>query len=322
MKSKLSRVIVLISLIFISFVFPVLAQEYPNKPVTLVIPYPAGGSTDVTGRVLATAVGKFLGQPIIVENKSGGGGTVGVNLVITRPADGYTLGIFPSAPIAVAAHMGKLNFHPLDDMTHILRYSGYTFGIVVRADSAWKTVQDFLQYAKQNPQKVSFGSPGVGTTGHLAMEELSMLAGVRLIHVPYKGVAETNTALLGGHVDIVSDSSGWAPMVDAGKFRLLATYAQQRLVRYPQVPTLKEVGYDLYYSSPLEIIGPRGLPRAVVEKVHEAFKKGMDEPDYQNTLKKFDMPNIYLNAEDVEKADRQEYERLGKVVLKLGLQPK
>jgi tripartite-type tricarboxylate transporter receptor subunit TctC len=247
---------------------------------------------------------------------------VGVNLVITRPPDGYTLCIFPSAPIAVAAHMGKLNFHPLDDMTHILRYSGYTFGIVVRADSPWKTVQDFLQYAKQNPQKISFGSPGVGTTGHLAMEELSMLAGVQLIHVPYKGVAETNTALMGGHVDIVSDSSGWAPMVDAGKFRLLATYAQQRLARYPQAPTLKEVGYDVFYSSPLEIIGPKGLPRAVAQKVHEAFKKAMDDPDYQNTLKNFDMPNLYLNAEDVEKADRQEYERLGRLVLKLGLQPK
>ena len=322
MKTKLSRVFVLISLVFISFALPVLAQEYPTKPVTLVIPYPAGGSTDVTGRVLATAARKFLGQPLIVENKAGGGGTVGVNLVITKPPDGYALCIFPSAPIAVAAHMGKLNFHPLDDMTHIIRYSGYTFGIVVRADSPWKTVQDFLQYAKQNPQKVSFGSPGVGTTGHLAMEELSMLAGIQLIHVPYKGVAETNTALMGGHVDIVSDSSGWAPMVDAGKFRLLATYAQQRLVRYPQVPTLKEVGYDVFYLSPLEIIGPRGLPRAVVQKVHDAFKKAMDDPDYQATLKKFDMPNIYLTAEDVEKADRQDYERLGRLVLKLGLQQK
>ena len=177
MKTKLSRMIVLVSLIFTPFAVPVLAQEYPTKSVTLVIPYPAGGSTDVTGRVLAAAAKKFLGQPLIIENKTGGGGTVGVNLVITRPPDGYTLCIFPSAPIAVAAHMGKLNFHPLDDMTHILRYSGYTFGIVVRADSPWKTVQDFLQYAKQNPQKVSFGSPGVGTTGHLAMEELACWPG-------------------------------------------------------------------------------------------------------------------------------------------------
>ena len=149
-----------------------------------------------------------------------------------------------------------------------------------------------------------------------------MLAGVQLIHVPYKGVAETNTALMGGHVDIVSDSSGWAPMVDAGKFRLLATYAQQRLVRYPQVPTLKEVGYDAFHSSPLEIIGPKGLPRAIAQKVHDAFKKALDDPDYQDTLKKFDMPTIYLDAEEVEKADRQDYERLGKLVMKLGLQKK
>ncbi len=302
--------------------FPAWGAEYPTKPVTLVIPYPAGGSTDVTGRAFAHAVKPLLGQPVIVENKTGAGGTVGIHLVSTKPPDGYTLGINASSAVAIAAHMGKLQFNALEDLTPILRFSGYLFGLVVRADSPWKTIQEFLQYVKANPQKLSYGTPGMGTTAHLAMEELSLLAGLQLIHVPYKGVAESTTSLLGGHVEAISDSSGWAPLVDAGKFRLLVTYGQQRIARYPQVPTLKEIGYDVVYPSPLEIVGPRGLPKPIVQRLHDAFKKAMEDPDYQAALNKFYMSNIYLNTEDVEKANRQDYERLGKLVRRLGLQKK
>jgi len=321
MKPNLNRLIGLINLIFISFVFPVLAQEYPNKPVTLVVPYPAGGSTDVTGRALANAARKYFGQPIIIENKSGGGGSVGPSLVIAKPADGYTLGIYSGA-LPIAWHMGKLNFNPIEDVTHIVRYSGYIYGLVVRADAPWATIEDLIKYAKANPGKVSYGTPGVGTNPHLVMEDLALLTGVQWVHMPFKGGAETNTALLGGHVDAVSDSTGWAPMVDAGKFRLLVTYGTQRIARYPQVPTLKEAGFDMAYPSPLEIIGPKGLPMEIVKKVHDAFKKGMEDPEYQGVLKKFDMPMTYLGGDELEKADREDFDRMGKIVQKLGLNKK
>jgi tripartite-type tricarboxylate transporter receptor subunit TctC len=321
-KSKVLGLIVLLSFSLVC-TLPTLADDYPTKPITLIIPYPAGGSTDLTGRALANAARKFLGQPIIVENKSGGGGTVGPSLVITKPPDGYTLGIYPANAAFISAYMGKLNFHPLDDMTHIVRYSGYLFGLVVREDAQWKTMAELIQHAKQNPQKVSYGTPGMGTSPHLAMEDLGIQAGgIQWIHMPYKGGAETNTALLGGHVDSVSDSSGWGPFVDSGKFRLLAIYSSQRSPRYSQVPTLKELGYDVVYPSPLEVIGPKGMPKAIVQKLHDAFQKAMDDPDYQAILKKFDMPMLYLNPEDLEKADRHEYEKIGKVVQKLGLQKK
>jgi tripartite-type tricarboxylate transporter receptor subunit TctC len=206
--------------------------------------------------------------------------------VISKPPDGYTIGI-SSGAVTIAYHMGKLNFNPLTDTTNIIRYTTYVFGMVVRDDAPWKTMQEFVKYAKENPGKVTYGTPGVGTNPHLAMEELSILTGIQLVHMPFKGGAESNTALLGGHIDAISDSTSWGPLVDAGKFRLLVTYAPQRMPRYPQVPTLKEAGYDMVYSSPLQIIGPKGMPKPVVAKLHDAFKKSLNDPDYLSILKNF-----------------------------------
>jgi tripartite-type tricarboxylate transporter receptor subunit TctC len=299
-----------------------LAEEYPSKPITFVVPYPAGGSTDVTGRVLANAAKKYFGQPIIVENKGGGGGTVGPNLVIAKPADGYTLGIMASTTVTISWHMGKCNFDPIGDVKHIMRYTGYLYGFVVRADSPWKTFQDFVRYVKQNPEKVTYGTTGVGTGPHLAMEQISFLAGMKMTHVPYKGGAECNSALLGGHVDSVSDSTSWGPLVDAGKFRLLVVYTGTRSARYPDVPTLKELGFDMVFPSPLEIMGPKALPQPIVQKVHDSFRKAIEDPEYQAVLKKYDMTTTYLNSEDCEKADRKEAEDLKKIVTLVGMYKK
>ena len=270
---------------------------------------------------MVNAAKNYLKQPIVCENKAGGGGTVGPSLVISKPPDGYTIGISHGAA-TIAWHMGKLNFNPLEDSTPIIRYTSYVFGLVVRADAPWKTIQELVQFAKQNPQKVSYGSPGVGTNPHLALEDLSMVTGIQLIHMPFKGGAESSTALLGGHVDAVSDGASWGPLVDAGKFRLLVTYGEQRMQRYPTVPTFKEAGYNLVYSSPLQIIGPKGMPKPIVAKLHEAFKKALDDPDYLSILKKYDMTLNYLGPEDLDRAIRQESEQIKRVVQKLGLDKK
>ena len=304
--------------LILAFGWPAIAAEYPTKPINLVIQYPPGGSTDLTARALANAARKYLGQPVICENKSGGGGTVGVALVAAKPADGYTIGVVSSSP-TIAYHMGKLNFNPIDDLTHILRWAGYLFGTVVRADSPWKTLPELINYAKQHPKTLTYGSPGVGTPPHLAMEELSSLAGMQLLHMPYKGIAECNAALLGGHIDIISDSSGWAPLVDAGNFRLLATYGYQRCARYPQVPTLRESGYNLVSPGPIGLIGPKGLPKPMVQRLHDAFKKAMDDPEFLAVMKSFDMSTLYLNSEDYEKFVREDSARIQKLVQKLGL---
>jgi tripartite-type tricarboxylate transporter receptor subunit TctC len=321
MKSRLFSGILVISALILAGAIPGGAQEYPTKPVSFIIPYPAGGSTDLTGRALANAAKNYLKQPVVCENKAGGGGTVGPSLVVSKPPDCYTIGISHGAA-TIAWHMGKLNFNPLEDTTPVIRYTSYVFGLVVRADAPWKTIQELVQYAKANPQKVSYGSPGVGTNPHLALEDLSILTGIQLTHMPFKGGAESNTALLGGHVDAVSDGASWGPLVDAGKFRLLVVYGEQRMARYPNVPTFKEAGYNMSYSSPLQIIGPKGMPRPVVAKLHDAFKKAMDDPDYQAILKKYDMTLNYLSPEDLDKAIRQESDQIKRVVQKLGLDKK
>jgi tripartite-type tricarboxylate transporter receptor subunit TctC len=320
LRNGLGGFLLITSLIF-ALALPAFAAEFPNKPINLIIPYPPGGSIDLPSRALANGTGKRLGQPIICENKAGGGGSVGPSIVISKPPDGYTLGIITSSP-TIAYHMGKLNFNPVEDVTHIMRWGANPFGIVVRSDSQWKTIQDLLQYAKQNPKKVTYGSPGVGTPPNLAMEELGLAAGIEWTHMPYKGVAENNAALLGGHIDVISDSSGWAPLVDAGKFRLLATWGSQRLSRYPQVPSVKETGYNVVSSGIVAVMGPKGIPKPIVQRVHEAFHKAMDDPEFQAVMAKFDMGNLYLNTENYEEFVRQDFEKIGKLVKTLGLDKK
>ena len=310
--------IIILACLALALGIPAMAAEYPTKPINLVIQYPAGGSTDLAARAMAAASRKYLGQPVICENKAGGGGTVGVALVAAKPPDGYTIGIVTSSP-AMAFHMGKLNFHPLSDLTPIIRWGNYLFGITVRSDAQWKTMKELIQYVKQNPEKVSYGSPGVGTPPHLAMEELSMVAGLKFTHIPAKGIAENNTALLGGHIDAVSDSSGWAPLVDAGKFRLLATWGEKRSDRYPQVPTIKEIGHDVVARSHLGIIGPKGIPKPIVARLADAFKKALEDPEFLSVMKKMDMPTEYLDTAGYEKYLRSDFENIGKLVQKLGL---
>jgi tripartite-type tricarboxylate transporter receptor subunit TctC len=310
--------IIILACLTLALGFPAMAAEYPAKTINLVIQYPAGGSTDLAARAMAAAARKYLGQPVICENKAGGGGTVGVALVAAKPPDGYTIGIVTSSP-AMAFHMGKLNFHPLNDLTPIIRWGNYLFGITVRSDAQWKTMKELIQYVKQNPEKVSYGSPGVGTPPHLAMEELSMVAGLKFTHIPSKGIAENNTALLGGHIDAVSDSSGWAPLVDAGKFRLLATWGEKRSDRYPQVPTIKEIGHDVVARSHLGIIGPKGIPKPIVARLADAFKKALEDPEFLSVMKKMDMPTEYLDTAGYERYLRSDFENIGKLVQKLGL---
>jgi len=221
----------------------------------------------------------------------------------------------------VAWHMGRLNFHPIDEATRIMTYTGFLQGIAVRADSPWKTIQEFIEYSKRNPGKVSYASPGVGTVAHLPMEELAIEAGgIQWVHVPHKGDAGTVPALLGGHVDAISaTSAAWAPLVEAGKFRLLAIYIPQRSTRFPNVPTCKELGYNVVETCPLEIFGPKGMAKPIVEKLHDAFKKSLDDHEFQAILKKLDMPLVYRNPEESDKIAREDFERYRKLVKKLGL---
>jgi tripartite-type tricarboxylate transporter receptor subunit TctC len=274
------------------------AQNFPTRPVTLVVPWPAGGTTDVTMRALATATEKHLGQPIVIENRPGAGGVLGpVNMAANAAPDGYTVAQIPIT-IFRFPFMRKTTFDPTKDLTYVIGLTGYTFGVVVKSDSPWKTFPELVAYAKSNPGKVDYGTPGAGTSLHITMEQIAKATGARWTHVPFKGSAETTNALMGGHIHAVADASGWAPLVNSGALRLLVTWGARRTKSWPDVPTLKEVGIDMLSNSPFGIAGPRGMDPKVVQVLHDAFRKGMQEASYGETMVKFDQEEFYLNTAD------------------------
>jgi tripartite-type tricarboxylate transporter receptor subunit TctC len=212
-----------------------------------------------------------------------------------------------------------MQFDPHKDFTYIALLTGYTFGIVVRADSPIKSIKDLVDYAKANPGKFTFGSTGNGTTPHLAVEEFAMKAGIKLQHVPFKGNADGMQALLGGHVMSHSDATGWGPHVDAGTCRLLATYGSKRTKKWANVPTLNELGYETVADSPFGIGGPKGMEPAVTRRLHDAFKKTLEDPAVLASFEKYDQSVIYLDSAGYEKYMREQYQKEKAIIEGLGL---
>jgi tripartite-type tricarboxylate transporter receptor subunit TctC len=295
------------------------AANFPTKAVTLVCPWPAGGGTDQEMRALAEGATKHLGQNIVIDNKPGGSGTVGPATVAAaaRP-DGYTLTQIPIT-IFRLPHMQKVTWDPFKDFTYIIHVTGYTFGVVVKADSPWKTFQEFIAHAKANPGKVTYGTPGAGTTLHITMEAIAARENVKFIHVPFKGQAESTAALMGGHVMASADSTGWGSLVDAGQLRLLCTWTKTRTKRWPQVPTLVDLGYGIVSNSPYGLAGPRGMDPAVVKTLHDALRKGMEEPVHLKALERLDMEPHYLSSEDYTKFVKVQYDEARAQVEQAGL---
>lgn len=274
---------------------PAFAQAFPARAVTLYCAFPAGGPTDQVFRAFAESAAKTLGQSVVVENKPGAGGTLAALSMRNARPDGYLLAQMPMGMFRIP-HMQKTpTFDPIGDFTYVINLTGYTFGLVVPADSPVKSIKDLVAYAKANPEKLTYGSTGVGTSPHLAIEEFASRAGVKLNHVPFKGSADLMQAILGGHIMAASDSTGWAPHVASGRLRLLATYGSKRTKRWPDVPTLNELGYETVSDSPFGLAGPKGMDPAVVRVLHDAFRKAMDDPKVQQILDRFDQPSVYMD---------------------------
>ena len=294
------------------------AQAFPARPVKYICPWPAGGSTDAVIRAIAQSVARVLGQNVIVENKPGAGGMLGANELVQAAPDGYTLSQLPHGVFRIP-HMQKTAFDTLKDFTWIACLTGYTFGLVVPSDGPIKTVADFVAWAKANPGKLSYGSTGIGTSPHLAVEEFAAQAGIQLNHVPFKGNADNMQAILGGHVMAASDATGWAPHVDSGRLRLIATYGSKRTKRWPAVPTLNELGYRTVSDSPFGVCGPKGMEPAVVRTLHDAFRKTLEDPAVLAVFEKFDQPVIYLDTEQYTRWARETFEAERATMQRLGL---
>ena len=297
------------------------AQAFPARPIRYICPWPAGGSTDGVIRAIAESAAKILGQQIIVDNKGGAGGMLGANELVNAKPDGYTLSQLPHGVFRIP-HMQKVQFDTLKDFTWIACLTGYTFGLVVPADSPIKSIKDLVAYAKASPGKFTYGSTGIGTSPHLAVEEFAQRAGIQLTHIPFKGNADNMQAVLGGHVMGASDATGWGPHVDAGKLRLLATYGSKRTQRWPNVPTLDELGYQTVSDSPFGVCGPKGMDPAVVRTLHDAFKKTLDDPAVIATFDKYDQTVIYKGTEAYTQWARETFAAERATIERLGLLPK
>lgn len=274
-----------------------LAQgSYPERPITMIVPYPAGGATDVQMRSLSNVASRHLGQPIVVVNKPGAGGAMGaINLASAQP-DGYTLsqvsvGVFRQPAIS------RMPYDPAT-LSYVIGVSGYLFGAAVRADAPWRSFEELLAHAKANPGKVKFGSIGNGSVQHTTMVTVAEQRGIDWLHVPYKGNAENSLALLSGQIDFSSDGSAWAPLIDAGKVRLLAVYGEERAKKWPDAPTLKEMGFNISERSPYGIAGPKGMDPAIVARLHDAFKAALNDPEHLRTLAALNQDVVYMNTAD------------------------
>ena len=294
------------------------AQTFPVRPIKLVIAFPAGGPTDITMRQLADNASKILGQPVIIDNKPGAGGTLPAQALQTAQPDGYTLAQMPLGVFRLP-YTTKINWDPVKDINYVINVTGYAFGIVVPADSPFKTWADFVAYAKANPGKLTYSSTGTFTSPHLTTELIAQKAGIQLQHVPYKGSADLMLATVSGQLMAAADSTGFAPQVEAGKLRVLNTWGDKRLAKFPDAPTLKELGYDTVQNSPFGIGAPKGTPPEVVQKVHDAFKKAMEEPSYVAALGRYDMLPNYMSSADYTKFAQDTFGREKALIEKLGL---
>lgn len=294
------------------------SQSFPAKPIKLVIAFPAGGPTDITMRSLADNASKILGQPVVVENKPGAGGTLPAQQLQSAAADGYTVAQIPLGVFRIG-YTTKINWDPVKDISYVINVTGYAFGIVVPADGPLRDWADFVAYAKANPGKLTYGSTGTLTSPHLTTELIAQKAGIQLQHVPYKGSADLTLALISGQLMAGADSTGFAPQVEAGKLRVLNTWGEKRLDKFPTAPTLKELGYDIVQNSPFGIGAPKGTPPEVVKRLHDAFKRAMEELSYVAALARYDMLPNYLSSADYTKFAQDTVVREKALIDKLGL---
>ena len=295
------------------------AQNFPEKNITLLHAYSPGSSSSVTLRALGEAASKTLGRKIVVEDKPGAGGALAPTYILKMgKPDGYTLSQLPQ-PILRIPHIQKTEFDVLNDFTWIIRIVDYTYGLVVRNEAPWRNLPELINHAKANPGKLTYATSGVGVTMHMVMEELALMGGVKWVHAPHRTTSEMMNAVIGGHIDMVAAAVSYAPLVDAGKIRVLAILGANRIKRWPNLPTAKEQGYDVNASSSYGIGGPKGMDPKIVKTLHDAFRKGLDDPEFVRTMEQYDQVKSYLNTEDYTRWAREQYAVEKTVVERFGL---
>jgi len=313
--------VLLVALFSLPFVATALAQ-YPERPVTLIVPFPAGSAPDIVARGLAEAVKKHLPKPVVVVNRAGGAGTIGISEVAQAKPDGYTLGLGAVAILTVQPHLTALPYRTPDDYLAVMQAVTFQVVLFVRSEAPWKTAKELLEYARANPGKVRVGVPGIGTILHLDLEHLKLLAKVDMTVVPFEGPQQI-AALLGGHVDVaLAHPPPVVPHVKAGKIRVIGVFQESRNRLFPEAPTFKELGYDVTLGVYNLLVAPKGSPAPVVQTIHDAFRKALAEPSFGALAQKSQFDIEYASGEAVTRELWASFEQNGKLVELLGLKKK
>jgi tripartite-type tricarboxylate transporter receptor subunit TctC len=321
-RRRCNRIRMILSCGVVLLLLPVVAaaQSYPTKPINLMIGMAPGGLIDPAIRAAATAAEKFLGQPFIVENKAGGGGTTAFGILAREKPDGYHLAGAGSPPLTYVPHFREVSY-TLKDFIPICSFGrGAPLGIIVRADSPFKTLKDLIEYARKNPEVVTFGSTGVGMPLHLCVEYIALKEGLKLTHIPYKGSSESFAALLGGHITF--QSGGVADVKDhikAEKVRALVTYGDERWETIAGIPTMKELGYNFPNESYIFVAAPKGTPQPMIKRLEEVFRKGNEDPNYRRIMAQMEAPVAFVGSEDLMKYFEKHYSEVGALAAKLNI---
>ena len=296
-----------------------MADEWPEKGINLTVGYGAGGTTDSTARVLASLLEEDLGVSVTVINKPGGGGSVAAALASAERPDGYNVFTFTTGAAVLSPHTQDLPYDTLNDFTFISQYGAWHLGLVVQADAPYNSLEELMAFAKENPGEISYAIAGTGTPQHLTMLRLAGEEDLDWTAVPFKGGAASVTALLGGHVDVMVGATEWLPQVQSGEFKLLTILTDQRLPQFPDVPTLKDLGYDIAAPSILGIAGAAGIPDEVVAKLDAAIGRATQSPELIEIFDNLAMKMTYLDSQAFEQSVRENYEIQGEIIRAAGL---
>ncbi len=322
MKAHLldSKVSLFLGLVLI-LLFPQWGQSqdvFPSRPITYINPTPAGTSPDLACRLICKEAEKFLGQPIVTLNKPGASHTIGIAAIATSRPDGYTIGYTGHPGMFVIPLTGKVPYHPVKDLKQIVQFGYMNVAVTIKGDSPFKGLEDVILYARQNPNKLTYGSAGTGSMGHLAMELIAKKEGVKFTHIPFKGSPETQAALLGGHILVGTGDFNY-PLLEAGQIRLLFLIAESRSADYPQVPIVRDLGYDFPAPTFLNVAGPKGIPEEIVKKLEDTFTKAMKEPAFIKGMKDLRFATPYRNSKDLTDYVAHNYDAFGKLLKEIGL---
>jgi tripartite-type tricarboxylate transporter receptor subunit TctC len=293
--------------------------KYPSRPITLIIPLLAGAPGDIAARLISKDAERILGQPIVPANKPGGATSIGVAAIAKAKPDGYTIGYGAHSGVFIGPLLEKLPYHPLKDLKPIIQFGNSLFSVSVRTDSPFKSFKDLTSYARQNPKKLTYASTGTTSMQYFVVNQVFKKEKLEVTHIPFKGSPEGHVSLLGGHIDFIVDTIVY-PLVEAGKERTLLILNDQRAEEFPNIPILKDLGYDIPTPMILNIMGPTGIPDGIIKKLEDAFTKAMKEPGFIKGMKEnLRFPIFYRNSRDLSEYVTRGFETYEKILKEMGL---